>query len=195
MTLFILAGCRPSDARESRDYERMRRQQRYDVFDTSGVFPDGKASQAPPAHTMTRQAAFVEPASQRPLDPTFAATQFARSCAPCHGAGGFGGGPIAPNLAGMRPPSLRQQMVAAMPTDSIVAVITNGYGRMIPLGWQLPPAARVAVASYVHSLNSVPSTAATRDDSAAAAYLRRLDSLNAAHAGLDAVLRLRRGPR
>jgi mono/diheme cytochrome c family protein len=189
--LLGLAACRMSTARESRDFERMRRQQRYDAYDTSGFFADGKVLQAPPANTMARGPAFSLAVESIANDTAAGAAQYVISCAPCHGAGGFGGGPIAPNLTEKRPPSLRTDHVTKMATEGVVAVITDGLGQMPPLGWQLRPEARTAVADYVHSLNGLPVTAAARVDSTLAAYLHRLDSLAGAGAGLDAVLRLR----
>jgi mono/diheme cytochrome c family protein len=197
------AACRPPEARESKDFERMRRQQRYDPYDRSSFFANGAVMQAPPAHTIARDGALD--ASGQPASPAFltgrstgafvaqppvavddsllgaGAQQFAISCVPCHGTGGFGGGPIAPNLVEKRPPSLRSAPIAALPAGQLFAVITDGFGAMPPYGWQLPPAQRWAVVAYVRSLGSQPVTNDTRADSTTAAYLHLVDSLHAAH--------------
>ena len=197
------AACQPPEHREARDFERMRRQQRYDPYDRSAFFPNGAAMQRPPAHTIARDGsldatgqtaslAFLTGRSagafvaQIPIainDSLIGAgaRQFAISCAPCHGAGGFGGGPIAPNLAEKRPPSLRSAPASVLPAGQLFAVITDGFGAMPPYGWQLTPSQRWAVAAYVRSLGAQPATNDTRTDSTTAAYLRLVDSLHAAH--------------
>jgi mono/diheme cytochrome c family protein len=191
----------------------MRRQQRYDVYDTSRFFPNGAVVQIPPSHTIARTQ--ILPASgvtsiavstgtasgsdvaEIPLtvdDHILAAgaSHFSVSCAPCHGAAGFGGGTIAPNLVEKRPPSLRTGRVGAMPAGMLFHVVTDGVGFMPPYGWQLPPADRWAVIAYVRSLNTLPATAASRADSSVANDLRQLDSLRASHADLNTILRARR---
>jgi mono/diheme cytochrome c family protein len=205
-------GCRPSDRREVRDYERMRRQQRYDLYDTSRFFANGATMQAPPAHTVSRdltlaahgqvaslayltgrdRGAFVTdlPAPGDSATLAVGGRQFAISCAPCHGAGGFGGGPIAPNLVGRRPASLRAAPADTLSPGALFSIVTDGFGNMPPYGWQLDPAARWAVIAYVRSLSTAQSTAATRADSAAAAHLHLLDSLHAAHASVAAVMQV-----
>jgi mono/diheme cytochrome c family protein len=187
----LALACRPSDVRESRDFERMRRQQRYDLYDASRFFPNGATMQAAPLHSVARAPVVaLEPASE-----SLGHRQFAISCAPCHGAGGFGGGPIAPNLGERRPPSLRSAKVAALPDSQLIAVMTDGLGMMPPLGWQLTPAARTSIATYIRSLANRPLAGAERSDSAMADYLHRVDSLTAAGAPVAQILKLRRGSR
>jgi mono/diheme cytochrome c family protein len=214
MTIAIGAACRPSDRREARDFERMRRQQRYNAYDTSAFFANGATMQAPPMHTIPRDLrlaaagqtaapavltgrsgnAFVADLPIAVDDSVLAhgAQQYAISCAPCHGAGGFGGGPIAPNLRAKRPPSLRTPPVSSLSAGLMFSAITDGFGAMPPYGWQLPIAARWAVVAHVQRLASQPMTAATRSDSLLADYLRQLDSLQAAHASLAAIVAFRK---
>ena len=206
VTVAVLAalGCRPhADAREARDFERMRLQQRYDAYGRSRFFANGAVLQPPPAHTMARPSAYSEHDSVQPLAffsgradsgsgyvtnipvavndrlRAMGARQFAVSCAPCHGAGGFGGGSIAANLVNKRPPSLRPQTTDTLPVGLIFSIITDGFGVMPPYGWQMPPETRWAVVAYVRSLGAQPSTALTTADSTRAASLRRIDSLHA----------------
>lgn len=195
-----LIGCRrPPEGREDvRDFERMRQQQRYDSYEKSAFFHDGAVLQAPPDHTIPiysdaadsiRPAAFFTggdstAAATIPLnvDATLlarGAKQFAISCEPCHGAGGFGGGVMAPNLTAKRPPALRTPPVSALPPGMMFKVITDGFGRMPPYGWQMPPELRWAVVAYVRTLPAEPATAATIADSTLADRLRRLDSATA----------------
>jgi len=182
-----LACGRPRDSREARDFERMRQQQRYDPYEASRFFANGAVLQAPPAHTMSRSAAYASPPAAPSLDA--GARQFAISCAPCHGAGGFGGGPMAANLAAHRPPSLRSGPVTALTPDQLFAIITNGFGVMPPYGWQQPEPVRWSVVAYVRALGAQPSTADTRADSAEAATLRRTDSLRTAGASLSQIVK------
>ncbi|MGH7618049.1 MAG: c-type cytochrome [Gemmatimonadaceae bacterium] len=212
VVLLMALACRPSGARDARDFERMRRQQRYDLYDTSRFFRNGAVVQSPPAHTIDRDpilAAQGQVASLAfstgtsagsdvvdipvPIDDRvrrLGADHFRVSCVPCHGDGGFGGGPIAPNLGEKRPPSLRTPTVSSMPAGMLFRIITDGVGRMPPYGWQLPPATRWAVVAHVRSLSALSSTEASRSDSARAASLRQLDSLHAAHADLGTILRV-----
>jgi len=208
-------SCRPpADTREARDFERMREQQRYDAYGPSRFFNNGAVMQAPPAHTIPRETRVAESAFPLPIAFTtgrssgdtsdyateipipvddrlraLGAKQFEISCAPCHGAGGFGGGPIAPNLVDRRPPSLLTPAIGALRAGMIFTVITNGFGRMPPYGWQLSPVTRWAVITYVRSLASQPMNAAMRADSVEAASLHRLDSLRAAGANVEEMTR------
>ena len=205
------SGCRTSTERERVDFERMRVQQRYDRYGESRGFANGATMQAPPAHTIARDAAFAS--SGRTVPPVFltgthdstyatdvpitldnaaralGVKQYTISCAPCHGAGGFGGGPIAANLTVRRPPSLRSGPVTALAPGMLFSVITDGFGMMPPYGWQMPPATRWAVVAYVRSLPTQPLTAAMRADSSVAQSLRRVDSLHAAGASLETIVR------
>jgi len=210
--LASLLACGPSpDAREVRDFERMRQQQRYDAYERSRFFANGATMQAPPAHTIARDAAFAS--SGRTASPVFltgahdstyaadlpiaiddatralGARQFAISCAPCHGAAGFGGGRVAANLVTRRPPSLRTGPAAALPAGQMFRVITDGFGMMPPYGWQMPVATRWAVVAYVRSLATQPLTAQARADSSMAESLRTIDSLHAAGVPLQTIVR------
>ena len=207
-------ACRPSGAREARDFERMRRQQRYDVYDTSRFFPNGAVVQTPPAHTIARSqilspngvtsmalstgtangADVVDlPLAVDDRVRAAGAAHFAISCAPCHGAGGFGGGPIAPNLVEKRPPSLRSAALEPCPPECSFTSSLMDVGLMPPYGWQLPPTDRWAVIAYVRSLGTLPPARPHRaTDSSVADGLRQLDSLRAAHADLNTILRVRR---
>jgi mono/diheme cytochrome c family protein len=198
--LFPLFGCRPSSRREADDFERMRRQQRYNAFDSSGFFTNGATMQAPPAHTIpttlslapgVRPAGFYNGAGDSTDAPTIPITvdsatmargaeQFTISCAPCHGAGGYGGGIMAANLTVKRPPSLRTPEVAGYAPGKVFKIITDGVGMMPPHGWQMPPETRWAVVAYVRALHATPSTPDTRTDSARAIEIHVIDSLRAA---------------
>lgn len=214
ITLAIGVSCRPSDMREARDFERMRRQQRYNAYDTSAFFPNGATMQAPPMHAVPRDlqlaaqgltmapavlsgrsgTAYVADVPMTVDDSVLArgAQQYTISCAPCHGAGGFGGGSIAPNLRAKRAPSLRTPPVSSLSAGLMFSVITDGFGAMPPYGWQLPVATRWSVIAHVRRLAAQPMTAEMRSDSLLADYLRQLDSLQAAHASLATIVAFRK---
>jgi mono/diheme cytochrome c family protein len=183
----LVAACAASpDAREARDFERMRQQQRYDAYESSRYFANGAVLQAPPAHTAPRHAAT---ARADEADEADGVRQFAISCAICHGAAGFGGGVMAANLE-KRPPSLRTAAIGALAPERILAVITDGFGQMPPYGWQLTPEQRRNVVAYVKTLPSAPMSASAIGDSLRAVYYHRVDSARAAGADADALARL-----
>jgi mono/diheme cytochrome c family protein len=217
VAVLAAVACRPNaDAREARDFERMRVQQRYDAYGRSRFFANGAVLQPPPAHTLARAPAYSPNDSVRPLAffsgradsgyltnipvalddrlRAIGARQFAVSCAPCHGPGGFGGGPIAANLVNKRPPSLRPQTTDTLPVGLIFSIITDGFGVMPPYGWQMPPETRWAVVAYVRSLAAQASTALTIADSAQAASLRRVDSLHATGMSLRELMKRTSAP-
>jgi mono/diheme cytochrome c family protein len=185
-------GGRP-DGREFRDFERMRRQQRYDSYDAGAHFANGATMQAPPLHTVSREADLRSGAALVATDSAIAAgrRQYAISCAVCHGAAGYGGGPLAPNLTERRPAPLRGAAILSATPAALFATITDGKGGMPPLGWQLTPAERWAVIAYVRSLSTATPTeqelADARADSAMARYLQQIDSLHAAGARIETI--------
>lgn len=176
LALFLLCSiaCRPAEGRERRDFERMRRQQRYDAYDRSTFFRNGAVMQAPPAHTIARPA--NDPWSNAVMPMTYltgsngstdvadtpipvddrvglaGARQYAISCALCHGAAGNGDGIMVANLRPKAPPPLIAPPIATLPAGTIFKVITDGFGTMPPYGWQIPIDTRWAVVAYVQSL-------------------------------------------
>lgn len=69
-------------------------------------------------------------------------------CAPCHGAGGAGDGAV------IERGFTRPLPFSATSTDPArtVAIITHGYGAMLPQAHQIPPAERWAIARHVELL-------------------------------------------
>jgi mono/diheme cytochrome c family protein len=192
-------GNRPG-ARELRDFERMRRQKRYDSYDVSRRFPNGATMQAPPANTVSREADLSHDSTtaSTPSAAVLAAgaRQYAISCAMCHGAAGYGGGQLAPNLTERRPAPLRGAAIAQTNPAALFSIVTDGKGGMPPLGWQLSAAQRWAVIAYVRSLSTATPTgqalADARADSTLARYLQQVDSLHANGAPIEAIARLPR---
>ena len=74
-------------------------------------------------------------------------------CSPCHGERGDGGGAVA-KRGFPAPPSYHQDRLRQMPPEHIVAVITNGMGRMYSYADRVPAKDRWAIAHYVKALQA-----------------------------------------
>jgi mono/diheme cytochrome c family protein len=172
------------------DFERMRLQQRYDLFAASTVFADGKTMQAPPAGTVARETAGdVLPTAVTtnipvPVTPALLARgkqRYGIYCAVCHGDAGYGGSIVAVNMGPPRPLSLHSAQVRQLSPAALFNVITMGFGRMIGYDWELSPSERWAVVAYVGQLQHTGATTADAvRDSTEAARLRTIDSVAAA---------------
>ena len=195
VAVLALLACGPGAARDRTnadlDFERMRQQRRYDPYEPSGVFADGKAMQAPPEGTVPRDAE-VGPAAlvagteggapvtrmPLPVTDTLLATgreRFAIFCAPCHGAAGDGESLVAANTRpGRRPPPLRTARVCAMSPGQLFGIVTDGQRRMPSYAWALTVRERWAVVAYLAALQGAPaSERVARRDTLDAATLAR----------------------
>lgn len=190
----LALACGDSPERERLDFERMRLQQRYDLYGKSGVFANHQSMQAPPTGTVTRESALDTgaagtgmsggqpvasvPVSLTPAQLVLGERKFTIYCAVCHGAGGFGGSIVAENMGPPRPPSLRSDSLAARPDGYIFDVATHGKGRMPAYAVELTPMERWAVIGYIRMLQqSRTLTPAQRADSLRAAAIHSSDSL------------------
>lgn len=194
--LFAALGCAHSSERERVDFERMRLQQRGDVYATSSAFPNGAVMQTPPDSSIpVEQApdADLVPANaaalaQSPMPATLEVItlgrqKFATYCAVCHGAGGFGGSIVALNMGPPRPPSLRRPAALTFPAGYIFSVATHGLGRMPAYAPQLTTEERWAVAAYVKRLQRTTFLdPAAAEDSTRAVQIAKIDSIAAAEA-------------
>jgi mono/diheme cytochrome c family protein len=72
-------------------------------------------------------------------------------CTPCHGRTGHGDGSVTrsgfPN-----PPSFHHDRLLEIEPARIVAVVSEGTGKMLPFAERIPPAERWAIAYYVKAL-------------------------------------------
>jgi mono/diheme cytochrome c family protein len=197
--LTMLVACARSREREQYEFERMRVQQRYDLYGTSTVLPGGASMQAPPSGTISRETAARE--ARFAIDSLSAGTvtaipitvtpqllargknRFGIYCAVCHGAGGYGGSIVAANMDAPRPPSLRSDRIRTLPVGYIYYVATHGIGRKPQYAAQLDPEDRWAVVAYIRDLQAhAAATPAEVADSVTAGRLHALDSLGAAGA-------------
>jgi len=152
--LLLLAGC-----------DEMSHQPRYDSYEKSGLFADGKALQAPPDGTVARDAESLEDALSR--RPALTAALLARGrerfgvyCTPCHDAAGYGEGTV-PARGFPQPPSFHVERLRAAPARYFVDVITNGHGVMYSYADRVAPADRWAIAAYIRALQLSQNAAAS----------------------------------
>lgn len=186
----LLSGACHDYERASHDFERMRQQQKYELYGASGIFPDGKAMQAPPAGTVARAATLQDGATDAQGAPVaevpFAVTpellavgddRFAIHCAVCHGVAGHGGSIVAANMGPPRPPSLHEPSARGRSAGALHQIVVQGIGRMPPYAAALSARERWAVVAWVQHLQRVPRTDSLWvQDSIAGARLAALDS-------------------
>jgi mono/diheme cytochrome c family protein len=72
-------------------------------------------------------------------------------CTPCHGRAGFGDGPVT-HRGFPSPPSFHQGPLLDIEPARIVAVVSEGAGKMLPLAEGISPEERWAIAYYVKAL-------------------------------------------
>jgi len=198
-----LAACGRGDHRRGWDWERMRQQPRYDVYEASRFFADSAVMQSPPAGTIAREQlvgqplvaegeeggreATVIPVPVTPALLSLGQSRFQIFCAVCHGAGGYGGSIVAANMLPPHPPSLRSPATRALPPGRVFRVITQGFGRMPSYATQLSVEERWAVIAYLQRLQQSDRAGSpeARDDSARAVRLqaRYADSASRGNAG------------
>ncbi|MGO4567625.1 cytochrome c [Rhizobium sp. 2YAF20] len=149
----------------------MNRQPRYDSYEKSTLFADGKALQAPPEGTIARDdpgeaAALAKRPAMTPELLKRGQERFGIYCAPCHDAGGYGNG-IVPARGFPHPPSFHIDRLRNAPSRYFVDVITNGHGVMYSYADRISPSDRWAIAAYIRALqlsqNAVTSTLPPED--------------------------------
>ena len=178
----VLAGCR----------QDMHNTPRYEVYEASASFADGRASRNPPVGTVARGQLRDDdwlytgkvdglPAEAFPFPIGEAEMQRGRErftiyCTPCHGLLGDGRGMVVQR--GLRQAaSYHEERLKAAPVGYFFDVMTNGFGAMQGYAEQIPPRDRWLIAAYVRALQL--SQHATIDD-VPAADRGRLDEAPAA---------------
>ena len=151
------------------DLERMIYQSRYDLWEASAYFPDGKVMRHPPEGTVSRTEVVGQPALTQGIaaDGDYVARipvplsmemmkrgqeRFGIYCAPCHGLMGDGDTHVARVMQLRPPPSLVEGAIALYPPGRIYQVIDQGYGLMRSYAADLPLMDRWAVIAYVQAL-------------------------------------------
>jgi len=155
----LLAGCR-------RD---MQVQPRYNPYDASTFFADGRSERQPVPGTVARSDivegpeemvetgelggreidAFPFPITRAILDR--GRERFNIFCTPCHGLAGDGDGMIV-QRGFQRPPSYHIERLRNAPVGHFFSVITNGFGAMYPYGYRISPRDRWAIIAYIRAL-------------------------------------------
>ena len=184
LACLVLGACGSVEPGWSAALQRMKRQPRYDVYESSAFFRDGKVMQPPPAGTVAREDVLQPSApAETPELLALGRSRFRIFCGACHGTGGYGGSVVAANMTERRPPSLRTPVMAALPDQLIYTVIVNGFGRMPPYAAQLTDRERWAVIAWLRQLQRTPTAAPDeRKDSLRGALIRAEDSIRAARA-------------
>jgi mono/diheme cytochrome c family protein len=153
--------------------DEMSHQKRYDSYEASALFRDGKSVQAPPDGTVARDDPAWEAAlAQRPA---LTADLLARGrerytiyCQPCHDAAGYGHGTV-PSRGFPQPPSFHEARLRDVGSDYIVRVITEGHGVMYSYADRVAPSDRWAIAAYIRALQlsqQAPVAALTEEERA-----------------------------
>jgi mono/diheme cytochrome c family protein len=165
----LLAGCNEASLPvPGFTLEQMNEQPRYQVWEASPRFADGRAMQPPPEATIAREAIANNPAFTAgmvdgryvdavplPLSRQLFADgrrHFEIACAPCHGFDGSGRSIVASKMRLRRPPSLVDEAARALQPGRIFQVVTRGYGLMPPLYDVLSANARWQVVAYLRAL-------------------------------------------
>lgn len=142
-------------------------QPRYNPYDPSSFFADGRSARQPVPGTIprdtvladdagpdresltTRSDAFPFPVTRAVLDR--GRERYNIFCAPCHGLGGDGDGMIV-HRGFQAPPSYHIESLRRAPASHFFEVITDGFGAMYPYGYRVPPRDRWAIVAYIRAL-------------------------------------------
>lgn len=146
---------------------RMVHQKRYNAYDTSRFFADGKSMRTPPAGTIALEMDVGPPQRLRgyasdylqtipyQLTPTFLRTgkaKYEAYCAVCHGLRGASETVVAQNMPLVRPPSLLTKRLRTMRAGRIFRAIQQGYGLMPAYTDPLTSREMWTVVAYVRAL-------------------------------------------
>jgi hypothetical protein len=157
--LLLCVGCRVD----------MHVQPRYNPYAATDFFGDGQSARLPVAGTVPRgelptgpQELFYTGKINGALADVFpfpitrqvlerGRERFEIYCMPCHGMSGDGDGMIV-QRGFPAPPSYHQDRLRTVPVGYLFNVITNGFARMYPYGYRVPPRDRWAIIAYIRAL-------------------------------------------
>jgi mono/diheme cytochrome c family protein len=136
--------------------DQMSRQPRYDSYEPSSLFADGKSLQAPPEGTVARDDPALTVALQQrpPMSRALIDRGHQRYdiyCSPCHDFSGYGHGTV-PARGFPQPPSFHIARLRDAPSSYFVDVMTHGHGVMYSYADRVRPADRWAIAAYIRAL-------------------------------------------
>ena len=146
-------------------------QPRYNPYDPADFFGDGQSARLPVAGTVPRGDLTTGPqellytgkingalADVFPFPVTREVLERGRErfeiyCTPCHGMSGDGDGMIIQRgFPPPPPPSFHIDRLRTSPVGHFFDVMTNGFGRMYPYGYRVPPRDRWAIVAYIRAL-------------------------------------------
>ena len=146
-------------------------QPRYNPYDPTDFFGDGQSARLPVAGTVPRgdlvtgsqellytgkingalADVFPFPVTREVLER--GRERFEIYCTPCHGMSGDGDGMIIQRgFPPPPPPSFHIDRLRTSPVGHFFDVMTNGFGRMYPYGYRVPPRDRWAIVAYIRAL-------------------------------------------
>lgn len=150
------------------DFERMIDQAKYEPYEATDVFADGRVMRHPPEGTVPIDRVLDMPEVTKgvrggaevvdiPIEVDRALLargrdRFERFCGACHGPLGTGNPAVVENARLRPPPSLHLPHIVAQPPGRIFLTITWGYGLMPSYRSELPPRDRWAVIAYLQVL-------------------------------------------
>ncbi|WP_224367751.1 c-type cytochrome [Hyalangium versicolor] len=172
--LLALTGCDvPSEF-----FQRMESQAKYEYYESSEFWADGRAMRTPPEGTIAREQPVGNPgittgssngqyvtAIPVKVDKNLLVLgqkKYSIVCAQCHGVLGDGNSIVAENMGLRLPPSLLE--LSNKPAGHFFNAITQGYGVMPSFSGELNTQERWAVVAYVRALQAargVPAGAQT----------------------------------
>jgi mono/diheme cytochrome c family protein len=166
--LLALTGCEvPSEF-----FQRMEVQSKYEAYEQSEFWADGRSMRVPPEGTIPREAKVGNRAlTTGRVDSTLVATipmpvdkpllllgqkKYNIVCAQCHGVLGDGNSIVAENMGLRLPPSLLE--LSDRPAGHFYTAINEGYGVMPSFSGELNTQERWAVVAYVRALQAARGT-------------------------------------
>jgi mono/diheme cytochrome c family protein len=168
--LVALQGCDvPSEF-----LQRMEVQAKYEYYEASDFWADGRAMRTPPAGTVPRERPVGNPGistgrtngtmvSNIPVEVdkkllTLGQKKYNIVCSQCHGVLGDGNSIVAENMGLRLPPSLLD--LSDRPVGHFYTAINEGYGVMPSFSGELNTQERWAVVAYVRALQAARGTRA-----------------------------------
>lgn len=162
--LLALTGCEIS----SEFLQRMEVQSKYEYYEASEFWADGRSMRTPPEGTIPREQQVGNPGlttgrvngqlvSAIPLPVDKGLLQLGQKkynivCSQCHGVLGDGNSVVAENMALRLPPSLLE--LSGRPAGHFYAAINEGFGMMPSFSGELNTQERWAVVAYVRALQA-----------------------------------------
>lgn len=167
---FSLLACRGQSSEKPpvQPQRNMFQQPRYDAYDRSAFFADGRTLRHPPKgtvalgqlqedrgfHTGFSADSVYVTRNPLPVDMAFlerGQERYNIYCSVCHGRTGAGNGVVVQRGFSL-PPNFHEDRIVTMPDGQIYQTIANGVRTMPSYGKQIPEADRWAIVAYLRAL-------------------------------------------